>query len=264
MGQNQSIGKNVTIQEGVVLGDNIHIGDDCYLDYGCIIRDHVTLGANSYVGPRCILGEYTPDFHKDRVVRPHPLTIGENALLRSNTVIYGDTEIGSHFQTGHNLVVREQSKIGHHTRIGTHSDVQGRCSIGNYVSIHSNSHIAQGMEIHDFVWIFTYVVFTNDFTPPSKETMPMVIEEYALVSTGVVCTPGVRIKKHSLVGAGAVVTKDVEEGTVVVGNPAKAICTTEKLKNHFTGEAAYPWPYHFDRGMPWEGRDYGAWLKENG
>lgn len=263
MKKNQVIGENVVIKEGVILGDHICIGDNCYLDYGCIIRDHVTLGPGSYVGPRCILGEYTSDFYNGFATKEHPLTIGANALIRSNTVIYGDTQIGDHFQTGHNLVVRECSKIGHHTRIGTHSDVQGRCSIGNYVSIHSNSHIAQGMEIHDYVWIFTYVVFTNDFTPPSVETTPMVIEEYALVSTGVVCTPGIRIKKNALVGAGAVVTKDVEEGTVVVGNPAKVICTTDKLKNHFTGEPAYPWPYHFDRGMPWKNQGYDAWLKEN-
>jgi acetyltransferase-like isoleucine patch superfamily enzyme len=258
------IGQNVTVKEGVVVEDNVVIGDNCYLDYGCIIRKNVTLGADSYVGPQSILGEFCADFYENRANKTHPLIIGEKATIRSGAVIYGSTEIGVDFITGHHVTIRENTKIGNHSRIGTLGDIQGDCIIGNYVSAHSNVHIGKGTKIHDYVWVFPYTVFTNDSTPPSNELTPVEVEEYAVISTGAICLPGVHIGKRSLIGAGAVVLKDVPENAVVVGNPGKQICDTDKIKNHITGENVYPWPYHFKRGMPWQDTDYDVWLKENG
>lgn len=257
------IGSNVKIMKGVIIENNVVIEDNCYLDYGCIIRENVTIGKNSYIGAKCIIGEFMYDFYEDKVNKIHKLEIQENALIRSNTIIYGDCAIGSDFQTGHHVTIREKSNIGRNVRIGTNSDIQGNCEIGNYVNIHSNVHIPQGAEIHDFVWIFPYVIFTNDPTPPSENLLKVVVEEYAIVSTSVTCLPGIKIGKNSLVGAGAVVTKDVEEDSVVVGNPAKKICNITEIKNPITGKSQYPWPEHFSRRMPWEKIGYEEWKKLN-
>ena len=75
--------------------------------------------------------------------------------------------------------------------------------------------------------------------------------------------PGVVIEKDTLIGAGAVVTKDTIEGKVYVGNPAKEICDITKIKDKETNTDVYPWRYHFDRGMPWEKHGYEKWLKQN-
>lgn len=257
-----NIGSNVIIKDGVIIEKNVVIGDNSYLDYGCIIRENVELGANSYVGARCILGELLMDFHEDKKNKEHLLEIGNNALIRSNTIIYGDCKIGDNFQTGHHVTVREKSIIENNTRIGTNSDIQGNCKIGSYVNIHSNVHIPQGAEIHNFVWIFPYVIFTNDPTPPSEQLLKVIIEEYAIISTSATCLPGITIGKNSLIGAGAVVTKSVGENDVVVGNPARKICNITDLKNPATGEKQYPWPKKFSRRMPWEDIGYDEWTKQ--
>lgn len=253
------IGQYVTIKEGVIIGENVTIEDDVFIDYNCIIRDNVHIKKGCFIGARSILGEYLMDFYGDRTNKIHPLVIGENALIRTENVIYGDTVIGEKFQSGHKVTIRENTKIGNNVRVGTLSDIQGYCEIGNYVSMHSNVHIGQKSLIKDYVWIFPYVVLTNDPTPPSDELVGVTIESFALISTGSVVLPGVHIDKDVLVGAGAIVTKNVAKETVVVGNPAKEICSVKKIKNKLTGEPVYPWRYTFKKGMPWEESDYDAW-----
>lgn len=254
-------GNNVVIKEGVLIGENVVLEDDVYIDYGAIIRDNVTIKKGTFVGARCILGEYLYDFFEDRKNKKHPLVIGENSLIRSETIIYGDCIIGDNFQTGHRVTIREKAKLGKNVRVGTLSDIQGMCKIGDYVNLHSNVHIGQKSTIKDFVWIFPYVVLTNDPNPPSETLLGVTVEEFAVIATQSVVLPGVTIGRESLVGAGSVVTKDVNSSKVVVGNPAKEKGDLNKIKDKVTGEDIYPWKKHFDRGMPWKDIGYELWLK---
>jgi hypothetical protein len=59
-----------------------------------------------------------------------------------------------------------------------------------------------------------------------------------------------------------VVTKDVSDFSVAVGSPAKIVSDIRDLKSKTTGTNHYPWPNHFDRGMPWQGMDYNLWLSQ--
>ncbi len=254
------IGQDVTIKEGVIIGDKVIIEDNVYIDYGCIIRENVHIKKGSFIGARCILGEYLMDFYKNKDNKIHPLVIGENALVRSENVIYGDTVIGNNFQSGHKVTIRENSIIRNDVRIGTLSDIQHHCDIGNYVNIHSNVFIGEMSRISDFVWIFPHVILTNDPTPPSNTLRGVQIEPYAVISAGSIILPGKNIGRDVLVGAGSIVTKDVHNETVVFGNPANEICSIREIKNKTTGEPVYPWRYTFKRGMPWEESDYETWF----
>jgi len=255
------ISDTATIKENVIMGNNVVIEDNCYIDYGVIIRDNVHIKKGSFIGGRCILGEYLMDFYSDKINKEHPLIIGENALIRSETIIYGDTTIGSNFQTGHRVTIRESSIIGNNVRIGTSSDVQKECIIGDYVSLHSNVFVGEKSLIKNFVWIFPHVILTNDPTPPSEILAGVTVEDYAAVAAGSIILPGINIGEESLVGAGSVVTKNVEKETVVVGNPAKKICLTRYIVNKLTNQQVYPWKYTFSRGMPWDKIGYEEWLK---
>lgn len=255
------VGNNVTIKEGVRIGKNVTIEDDVYIDYDCIIRDNVHIKKGSFIGARSILGEYLMDFYKDKENKVHPLVIGENSLIRTENVIYGDTAIGDNFQSGHKVTIRENNKIGNNVRIGTLSDIQHHCYIGNYISIHSNVFIGEESKINDYVWIFPHVVLTNDPTPPSNELLGVTIDSFAVIAAKSILLPGVHIHEDVLVGAGTIVTKDVPSETVVVGNPAKEICSVRKIKNKITGEYVYPWRYTFKRGMPWQDSDYETWIR---
>lgn len=253
-------GSNVTIKEHVIIGDNVILEDDVYIDYGVIIRDNVHIKKGTFIGARSILGEYLLDFFKDKKNNHHPLVIGENSLIRSETIIYGGSNIGNNFQTGHRVTIRENTKIGNNVRIGTLSDIQGHCEIGNYVNLHSNVHVGNESVIKDYVWIFPYVVLTNDPTPPSYTQQGVTVEEFAVIATGTVVLPGVTVGKDSLIAAGTIASKNINEGKILVGNPCKEIGDTTKIKNKETGEDVYPWRYTFDRGMPWQDMGYDNWI----
>lgn len=255
-----SISIHAKIMPDAIIGDNVIIEDDVFVDSHCIIRDNVTIKRGTRIGAGCILGEYLADFYDELKNNMHPLVIGENSLIRSYSIIYGDTIIGNNFQTGHHVTIREHAVIGHHVRIGTLSDIQGYCEIGNYVNMHSNVHIGHKSIVHDFVWIFPYCVLTNDPTPPSEHLIGCEIDEFAVIATGSILLPGVKVGKDALVAAGANVVKDVSEETIVAGNPAKPLGSVRKIKNHITGEQVYPWRYSFDRGMPWRNIGYEEYI----
>lgn len=261
IGENVRFGKNVQLKDGVIIEDDVSIGDDTYIDSNTIIRSHTTIGRASFIGANCIIGEYLMDFCLDRKPHNHPLTIGENALIRSGSIIYAGSEIGINFQTGHQVTIRENTKIGNHVSAGTLTDIQGNCTIGNYVRMHSNVHIGQLSTIDDFVWIYPYVVLTNDPTPPSDNFVGVHVHSFAIIATGAIIMPGLDVEKDSLVAAGAIVTKPVHEYEVVAGNPGKVISDVRRIKNKVTGESVYPWRYHFSNHMPWSDSSFDAWYE---
>ncbi len=256
------IGSNVTIGPGVVLQDDVVVEDGCYIDCGAILRAHVHLGADSYIGAQCILGELLYDFFEDRCPKAHPLYIGAHALIRSGSILYGGSQIGAHFQTGHRVVIRENNAIGDHVSLGTQSEIQDQCLIGDYVRIHSKVFMGEKTTIGDFVWIFPNVTFTNDPTPPSPVLKGVTVDTFAVVCAKSVLLPGVHVGKDALVAAGTVVTKDVPEKMVIKGNPGRVSGPVTDIRND-QGEQVYPWRYTFGRGMPWQENGYEQYRKEN-
>lgn len=250
---------NTIIKKTVIIGNNVTIGKGSYIDDYVIIKDNVTIGENCFIGARSILGEFTIDCIKNRNNFDKKLSIGNNAIIRSDTIIYTDCLIGSDFQTGHHVTIREKSIIGDNVSLGTLSDIQGDCIIKHYVRAHSNVFIGQKSYISSFVWLFPYVILTNDPTPPSKVLKGVLLEPFSVISAGSIILPGIKVDSDSLVAAGANVTKDVNKGNVVGGNPAKIISTIDKIKNRENGKETYPWRYNFDRGMPWEKIGYEKW-----
>ena len=260
IGNHVVIGDETIIKERCIISDNVSLGSGCKIDYDVIIRENVVVGDSTFVGNRCILGELLADqiieMRQEKV-----LQIGINSIIRSNSILYGGSVIGNDFQTGHHVTIREDAQIGHHVSVGTLSDIQGKCNIGNYVRMHSNVHIGQLSRIDDYVWIFPYVVLTNDPTPPSENLLGVHVNSFAIIATGSVIMPGIEVGRESLIGAGAIVTRNVEDYAAVVGNPAKKISDVRNIKNKVTGEKAYPWRCYFKRGMPWENSSFQEWFE---
>ncbi len=259
IGQNVDFGENIILGHNCIIEDNVKIGDNAYIDSNTVIRSGVSIGEEAFIGSNCIIGEYLMDFCFDKQYHDHPLTIGNKALIRSGSILYAGSTIGDNFQTGHQVTIREKTKIGNNVSVGTLSDIQGNCKIGNYVRMHSNVHIGQLSVIDDFVWIYPYVVLTNDPTPPSNDFVGVHVHSFAIVATGSIIMPGLDIGQDCLIGAGAIVTKSVEPYAVAVGNPAKTISDVRKVKNKITGEPVYPWREHFSNYMPWDEKGFAAW-----
>jgi len=168
------------------------------------------------------------------VKEKNPTFIGDNAIIRSHTVIYMGNKIGDNFQTGHGVMLREKNEIGNSVSIGTGSNIEHHVKIGNNVRIHSNVFIPEFSILEDDCWIGPNVVFTNalhPLCPKVKECLKgPVIKKGAKIGANSTLLPGVIVGEYALVGAGSVVTKDVPPYKVVVGNPAKVIKDVRELK----------------------------------
>lgn len=246
--------KNVSISPSAKIGQNVKIGDNT------VIYDNVTIGDNTTICNDCHIGEPTGDYYKNPNYENPPTIIGNNCLIRSHSIIYATNKIGDDLITGHHIVVRTGNTIGHHSSIGNFTELHGDAQIGNYVRLHSNVCICELAIIHDYVWIFPGSILSNGVTPPGNELLGPEVGKYSVLAVNAVLLPGVKIGENCLIGASAVVTKDVNDFSVAVGSPAKTITDIRNLKSKTTGLNHYPWPNNFDRGMPWQGLDYNEWL----
>src|SRR5262249_42641272 len=149
------------------------------------------IGDNAVIGSHCEIGVPTS------LAEGQPLIIGAGAQIRSHSVFYEGSTFGDNLVTGHRVTVRERTIAGADLQLGTLSDVQGDCEIGNYVRTHSNVHIGKHSKVGDFVWIFPYVVLTNDPHPPSNVQLGCEIGSYAALATMSVILPGVKVGEHA-------------------------------------------------------------------
>jgi len=189
-----------------------------------VIYPNVKLGNNVIIEDFCIIGSLFKDYNNEETI------IGDNAIIRSHTVIYAGNTIGNNFQTGNKANIRELNKIGDNVSIGTLSIVEHHVIIEDNVRIHSNAFIPEFTLLKKGSWIGPKVCFTNAKYPLSQnvknELIGATVEENAKIGANSTILPGVKIGKNSLVGAGSVVTKDIPQNQIFVGNPAKFLKNT--------------------------------------
>ena len=128
-----------------------------------------------------------------------------------------------------------ECSIGDNSKVGTFVEIQKGASIGRNCKISSHSFICEGVHIADNCFIGHGVMFTNDLFPRatnpdgSQQTdadwkvIETHVEKGASIGSNATILCGIRIGENALVGAGAVVTKDVPANAVVAGNPARII-----------------------------------------
>jgi len=183
------------------------------------LADDLDIAGGSTVGPYCVLG-------LDPESELEPLHIGENATIRSHTVMYRATRVGDDFHTGHGVLVREHTTIGDNVSIGSHCVVEHHVSIGDGVRLHSGCFVPEFSILEAGVWLGPGVIVTNARYPNRPDTKDRLegvrVERGATVGAGVVLLPGITIGVGALIGAGAVVLTDVAPGDTLVGNPGRS------------------------------------------
>lgn len=135
--------------------------------------------------------------------------------------------IGSGTHIWQYVVILTKAKIGDECNICSHCFIENDVIVGNRVTIKNGVQLWDGLRIEDDVFIGPNVSFSNDRYPRSKNhdnpLMQTVIEHGASLGAGATVLPGLKIGTHSIVGAGAVVTRSVPPNAIVAGNPARII-----------------------------------------
>src|SRR6185312_13093704 len=242
--------RNILISPSAKIASKVKIGDNT------VIYDNVEIGEGTIIANDCVIGEPLNDYYHNKDYQNPVTKIGKNSLIRSHAIIYASVDLGNGFSSGHRITMRENTKFGKSGRVGTLCDIQGYTTFGDYCWLHSNVHIPQQSTIGNYVFIYPYVVFTNDPHPPSRICIGPTIGDYTQIAVGAKILPGVQVGKHALIGVNSVVRYPVNDYEVVEGNPAKKLCDIRVIRSRSNPDKAYyPWPYNFDRGMPWEGRN---------
>ena len=160
-------------------------------------------------------------------------------------MIYAGTTIGDGFNSGHGAMIREDNVIGDDCSVGSNAVLEPGNTIGNKTRIHSQCFL-EHVKLGDRVFLGPGVVFTDDPHPVCPRYLDCVlgatVEDDVSIGGNATILPGVKIGAGSLIGAGAVVTRDVERGVVVGGNPAKVLKQVNQLvcfKGFF--ERPYVW-----------------------
>ncbi|MBN1213860.1 MAG: N-acetyltransferase [Candidatus Lokiarchaeota archaeon] len=150
--------------------------------------------------------------------------INEYAVVDEGVTIGEGTKIWhfSHIQSG--------AKIGKKCVFGQNVNVGNNVSIGDYCKVQNNVSIYEGVTLEDYVFCGPSMVFTNILDPKCKYPqvgadfyVKTLVKEGASIGANATIVCGVTLGKHCLIGAGAVVTKDVPDYALIVGVPARQV-----------------------------------------
>jgi acetyltransferase-like isoleucine patch superfamily enzyme len=157
-----------------------------------------------------------------------PLEVGPGTVVSTGAVVFAGSRIGARVIVGDQACVRERCTIGDDVVIGRGSLVENDTTVGALTRIQAHAYITAHSTLEEEVFIAPCVVTTNDnFMGRTERRLALTkgptIRRGARVGGGAVLCPGIEIGEEAFVGAGAVVIRNVEPRTVVVGNPARAI-----------------------------------------
>ena len=164
--------------------------------------------------------------------------MNKDFFVHESSYIDENAEIGEGTKIWHFSHIQSGAIIGTNCSIGQNVNIGNNVIIGNSVKIQNNVSIYEGVELEDYVFCGPSMVFTNIRVPRSE--FPQKGNEYyektlvkksASIGANATIICGVTIGRYALIGSGAVVTKDVPDYALVIGNPGKVIGKVDKRGN---------------------------------
>jgi UDP-2-acetamido-3-amino-2,3-dideoxy-glucuronate N-acetyltransferase len=154
----------------------------------------------------------------------------KNYFVHESAYVDESCEVGEGTKIWHFTHVQKGAKIGKKCVLGQNVNVGKDVIIGNFVKIQNNVSVYEGVELEDYVFCGPSMVFTNILDPRCKYPqagkefyIKTLVKEGASLGANSTIVCGHTIGKFSFVGAGAVVTKDIPDYALVVGNPARVV-----------------------------------------
>jgi UDP-2-acetamido-3-amino-2,3-dideoxy-glucuronate N-acetyltransferase len=157
----------------------------------------------------------------------------QSTHIHPSAIIDAGAVIGEGTQVWHFCHVMPGAQVGKDCILGQNVFVDNNVTIGNAVKIQNNVSVYNGVIIEDAVFVGPSVVFTNVINPRSfierkQEFKKTLIKKGASIGANATIVCGIIIGEYAMIGAGAVVTKDVAAFALVVGNPAREIGKVSK------------------------------------
>jgi acetyltransferase-like isoleucine patch superfamily enzyme len=229
-----SIGMDVVIHEfavvrkGVHLGNNVVIHPHVVIETGVFVEDGVEIFPGAYLGkePKGAGAlARTPEFERK-------IHIGQNTSIGPHCVVFYDVSIGQNTLLGDGASIREKCKIGSYCIISRYVTINYNTTIGNRTKIMDLTHITGNSQIGDDVFISVTVGMVNDNAIGKLGYNENIIkgpqiDDGAAIGAGATILPNVFIGTKALVGAGSVVTKNVQANHLVMGMPARFVKKVE-------------------------------------
>jgi acetyltransferase-like isoleucine patch superfamily enzyme len=197
---------SAVVYPGTVLGEGVKV------------LEHAVVGKQPTLSPRSTA---------KREPLP-PAEIGDATIVSTGAVVFAGTSIGARVIVGDQACVRERVTLGDDVVVGRGSLVENDTTVGALTKIQAHAYITAYSTLEDNVFIAPCVVTTNDnFMGRTERRHELIkgptIRRGARIGGGAILLPGIEVGEEAFVGAGAVVTKDVEARMLVVGNPARVL-----------------------------------------
>lgn len=148
--------------------------------------------------------------------------IHETAIVEEGVLLGEGTRVWHFVHIRKGVRIGKNGNIGKDVYIDTDVVVGDNCKIQNFASLY------RGLTVGDDVFIGPHVCFTNDIYPRAKiwsdeKAVKTVVKDGVSIGANSTIVAGIRIGKYAMIGAGAVVTKDIPDYALVVGNPARVV-----------------------------------------
>ena len=234
MGKGTTLGRYCVIEANSFIGKNCALGNHVVIHAESRIGDNVRIDDNVVVGKQPARAKRSIFREKGRPKIP-PASIGQNCIIGAQAVIYAGGVLGDDVFVADLATVRENVTVGNNTIVGRNVTIENFCTIGSKCKLETNCYITAYSTIEDFCFIAPMVTTTNDnYLGRTKERFKhfkgVTVRRGGRIGAGAVILPGIEIGEDAVVGAGAVVTKNVPARTVVVGVPAKYFGKTPKAQ----------------------------------
>lgn len=165
----------------------------------------------------------------------------KNFMVHESSYVDENVSIGDNTKIWHFSHIQSNASIGENCSIGQNVNVANNVKIGNGVKIQNNISIYEGVEIEDFVFCGPSMVFTNVVKPRSefpqrgsKYYSKTLIKKSATLGANCTIVCGITIGRYAAIAAGSVVTKDIPDFSMWMGNPAKFSYWIDKKMNKIT------------------------------
>ncbi len=235
------IGKGTTLGHFVVIGKDVTIGDECMIGSHVVIHAGTQIGQGVRIDDHTVIGKQPMrakrSIFQDAVLGP--AKIGDHCMIGTHVVIYADSTLQEYVLVADGAAIREETMIGAYTIVGRSVTVENKTRIGKKCKLETCSYVTAYSEVGDYCFIAPMVTTTNDnFLGRTEERFKhfkgVTVKLGGRIGANATILPGKVIGKDSVVGAGAVVTRDVPDHTVVTGMPARRYGDTPQeqlLKN---------------------------------